>query len=122
MDAMKQFFTKLVREDKMRIALVVLMMALMALWNGPAASAQDRAERLSESGVAVAVGWEEGTLLVQNSQSFSLLVMDAAAVISDSQGAALTLAEIRPGDHVTYTVETWAGMSIAIAVQVTSPH
>ena len=106
----------------MRIALVAVLMAFSLAWDGPAASAQQNADHLGESGVAVAVGWEEGTLLLQNSRGFPLVVVDSAAAISDARGATLTLAEIQPGDHVEYSAESWGSMSLATTLRVTSPR
>jgi hypothetical protein len=74
------------------------------------------------SGTALAVTWEDGTLLLRDGEGFPLVVIGANAVIRTAKGARIALKDIRPGDRVEYHVERWAGMSLATGVRVVSPY
>ena len=102
----------------MRYAFVAILVALTVAPVIPAAMAQDGMDRLPESGLVIAVGGEEGSLLLQNGNDVRLLVVDSTTVIRDSHGTPLPLTGIRPGERVDYRAESWAGMSIARAIRV----
>lgn len=95
---------------------LLMLAATVALAFGAVgASADDRADW----GVAVSVGWEDGVLLLENDRGMHLIVVDADATIASAAGKAMTISDIRPGDHVDYAVTTWAQMPIAYALAVT---
>jgi hypothetical protein len=87
-----------------------------------AAALDARAQEVAgarEVGVAVAVGSDDGTLLLRRADAFPVIVVGHGTVISDSRGRALLLSDVRPGDRVQYVVEKWAGMSLARYLRVT---
>jgi len=101
----------------MRHVIGVLGLVAVTLAAAPAV-----ADERAEWGVAMAVGAESGSaaLLMRNDRGYQLVVVDAAAAVHGVRGA-MTVTDIRPGDHVDYSVSTWAGMDIA-DVLVVSPR
>jgi hypothetical protein len=68
----------------------------------------------------LAVGDEDGTLLLDGEHGVKLLVVHPEAEIWDFRSeAALALARIRPGDLVEYTTELTTGMALVMRLVVT---
>jgi hypothetical protein len=97
------------------------LMTLGVLAVMSANTASGEAER-PRAGMALAVTWEDGTLLLRDAEGFPLVVIGPNAVIKNAKGAPMALKDIRFGDRVEYSVERWAGMSLATAVRVVSPY
>ncbi len=78
------------------------------------------AQRVSTEGVVLAVGWQQGTLLLETARGFSLVAVDPAAKIEDPLGVIQRLSDLQPGDMVEYSAESFGGMLIARELRVVS--
>lgn len=100
----------------MRHALGVLVLGALALLGAaPGALADERADW----GVAVSVGVDTYTLLLENDRGYQLVVIDPFGTITAAGLGPTTLSDVRPGDRIDYALSTWAGMDIADTLQVT---
>jgi hypothetical protein len=70
-------------------------------------------------GEVLAVGVEDGTLLLDGDRGLELLVIHPDAAIRDFRRTALTLARIRPGDFVEYTTPLTTGLGLVSRLVVT---
>jgi hypothetical protein len=80
------------------------------------ASAQHR----FAEGRILAVGSEQGMVLLETHEGFSLVAVDPAAKIEDQLGTSRNLTELQPGDVVEYRIERFAGILIAEEIHVIS--
>ncbi len=62
-----------------------------------------------------------GLLLVENERGTHALIVDPYGEVRTGTPGRMTLATIKPGDHIDFAVSTWAGMQIVDLVVVT-PH
>lgn len=86
----------------------------------PVAMAQQGTNPLPNRGVVIAVGSEDGNLVLENNVGFHLVLLDTAAVVRDSYDAPVTLLDLRPGDKVEYLAQRWKGMTFATVLRVVS--
>src|SRR5215469_16810613 len=63
------------------------------------------AQHLFAEGRILAVGWQQGTVLLETHEGFSLVAVDPAAKIEDRLGTSISLADLQPGDVVEYRIE-----------------
>jgi len=73
---------------------------------------------LPRSGLVLSVNADERTVLLEEDQDFSLIVVDAAAPIVDGTGAPRTLGDVAAGDIVEYRDEPFAAMRIAMELRI----
>jgi len=71
-------------------------------------------------GRILAVGWQQGTVLLETDEGFSLVAVDPAAKIDDQLGTSRSLTDLQPGDFVECRIEPFAGTLIAQEVHVLS--
>jgi len=71
-------------------------------------------------GRILAAGWQQGTVLLETDEGFSLIAVDPAAKIEDEQGTSRSLSDLQPGDFVECWIEPFAGMPIAQEIHVLS--
>ena len=112
---LEERLTRAERRSAMRRAGAVLV-ALVVLSLAGLASAAPAG--LPRSGVVVSVNPDERTVLLEDEEDFSLIVVDAAAPIVDGTGAPRTLGDVAAGDLVEYRDEPFAAMRIAMELRV----
>lgn len=100
---------------RLRSLVITLVVGAIILSSSAAMS-----QRVSGQGVVVAVGWQGGTLLLENSEGFPLLVLDVAANIRDPLGIIRVLGDFQVGDVVEYWAESFKGMLLAQELRVIS--
>jgi len=101
----------------MRLTSFVITLALGAIILSPSAAI---GQRVSAQGVVVAVGWQNGTLLLETPEGFPLLVLDEAVNIRDPLGTIRALGDFHAGDVVEYWAESFKGMLIAQELRLIS--
>jgi hypothetical protein len=114
---LEERLTRAERRSAVRRAGLVLVALLVLSLAGLAEAAPPW---LPRSGVVLSVNPDERTVLLENDDDFSLIVVDAAAPISDGTGTPRTLHEIAAGDLVEYRDEPFAAMRIAMELRVVS--
>jgi len=78
------------------------------------------AQHLFAEGRILAVGWQQGTVLLETHKGFSLVAVDPAAKIEDRLGTGRSLTDLQPGDVVECRIEPFAGIPIAEEIHVLS--
>jgi hypothetical protein len=78
------------------------------------------AQHLFVEGRILAVGSQQGTVLLETHEGFSLVAVDPAAKIEDRPGTSRSLTDLQPGDVVEYRIERFAGILIAEEIHVIS--
>ncbi len=101
----------------MRLRSFMITLALGAIILSSSAAT---GQRVSAQGVVVAVGWQDGTLLLETPEGFPLLVLDVAVNIRDPLGIIRALGDFQAGDVVEYWAESFKGMLIAQELRVIS--
>jgi hypothetical protein len=96
----------------------MVLLALLFLALGGVAEAAGA--WLPRSGVVLSVNPDERTVLLEDDEDFSLIVVDAGAPIVDGLGAPRTLSDVTAGDVVEYRDEPFAAMRIAMELRVVS--
>ena len=105
----------------MRRIVSAALLTLGVLSAMPANPARSEAAR-PKTATAMAVTWEDGTLLLRDAEGFPLVVIGPGARIRNAKGAPIALRDIRSGDRVEYRIERWGGMSLATGVRVVAPY
>jgi hypothetical protein len=96
---------------------VVLVLTLLVSLNSTSTLAQHQ----STEGLVLAVGVQQGTLLIETRAGYVLAAVDPYAAIDSPLNGTRSLGDLHVGDLVEYRAESFAGMLIVRELHVV-PH